>query len=127
MNFRICAAILAGFSSLIGMAACSTAQNQSEPPTTKARVEDGKYLVLYHGCETCHDIPDIHGVRGSIGPSLKHIATKYYLAGELPNSPDNLRRWIQHPHSINPQTLMPEMNVTDDDAADISLFLETLQ
>jgi cytochrome c len=127
MNFRICTAILTAFSSLIGIAACSTAQNQSEPPTTKAQVEHGKYLVLFHGCETCHDIPDIHGVRGSIGPSLKHFATKYYLAGELPNSPENLRRWIQHPHSINSRTVMPDMNVTDDDAADIALFLETLQ
>jgi cytochrome c1 len=127
MNFRIYAAVLAAFSSLIGVVACSTAKSQTEPPTVKAQVEHGRYLVVYYGCETCHDIPDIHGVRGSIGPSLKHFATKYYLAGELPKSPENLRRWIQHPHSINPQTLMPDMNVTDDDAADIALFLETLQ
>jgi cytochrome c551/c552 len=108
-------------------AACSSAQRQADPPTIQARVAHGKYLVRSYGCETCHEIPNIDAVRGSIGPSLKHIATKYYLAGQLANSPENLRRWIQHPHSINPQTLMPDMNVTDDDAVDIALFLETLQ
>jgi cytochrome c1 len=126
MNVRFLAVFLVIVMSL-RTAACSSTQKQAEPPTTQAREAHGKYLVRSYGCETCHEIPDIDAVRGSIGPSLKHIATKYYLAGQLPNSPENLRRWIQHPHSINPQTLMPDMNVTDDDAADIALFLETLQ
>ncbi len=127
MNLRFCATFLAAFASLLGVAACSPAQNGADPPTARAQIAHGKYLVRYYGCETCHEIPNIAGARGSVGPSLKHIATKYYLAGELTNSPENLRRWIQHPHSINPQTLMPDMNVTDRDAVDIALFLETLQ
>ena len=126
MNAPIPAIGVTLLASLLAVA-CSSSQKRLEPPTTTAQIAHGRYLVRYYGCETCHDIPEIDGVRGSIGPSLKHIAAKYYLAGELPNSPENLRRWIQHPHSINPQTLMPDMNVTDGDAADIALFLETLK
>jgi cytochrome c551/c552 len=126
MNLRMSTIFFTSFMWLFA-AACSSAQRQADPPTIQARVAHGKYLVRSYGCETCHEILNIDGVRGSIGPSLKHIATKYYLAGQLPNSPENLRRWIQYPHSINPQTLMPDMNVTDDDAVDIALFLDTLQ
>lgn len=126
LRIGICTALIAVLSSML-IAACSTLRNQAERPTPQAQVAQGKYLVRYYGCETCHEIPEIDDVRGSVGGSLKHIASKYFLAGQLPNSPENLRRWIQHPHSINPQTLMPEMNVTDDDAAEIAVFLETLQ
>ena len=126
MSFRLSATfVLAGFSFLV--AACSSTERQIEPPTWQAEVARGKYLARYYGCQTCHEIPHVQGPQGSIGPSLKHIAAKYYLAGQLPNSPENLLRWIQHPHSINPQSLMPNMNVSDEDAADISMFLETLQ
>jgi cytochrome c len=126
MNLRLRIAILIASVSLLA-AACSISQNQVEPPTTKAQIAHGKILIRHYGCETCHEIPNVDGVRGSVGGSLKHIAAKDYLAGQLVNSPENLRRWIQHPHSVNPQTLMPDMNVTDNDAADIALFLDTLQ
>jgi cytochrome c len=126
MNSRISLALaLAAVS--FPAASCSNSKRQVEPPTWQAQVAHGKYLVRYYGCQTCHEIPDVAGPQGSIGPSLKHTAAKYYLAGQLSNSPENLRRWIQHPHSINPQTLMPDMNVTDEDASDIALFLETLK
>jgi cytochrome c1 len=126
MNLRLCLAFLIAYASLF-MPACSNKRSQADPPAAKAQVAHGKYLVRYYGCESCHDIPDIAGVRGSVGGSLNHIATKYYLAGQMPNTPENLRCWIQRPHSINPQTLMPDMGVTDDDAADIAMFLEALQ
>jgi cytochrome c len=112
---------------LPGAAGCSTSNSQIEPPGWKAKVNRGRTLVRAYGCHTCHEIPTVRDVRGSIGPSLDHVATKYYLAGELPNSPENLRRWIQFPHTVNPHTVMPGMNVTDADAADIAIFLETLK
>jgi cytochrome c len=126
MNPRVCVVFISTSAFLVA-AACSSKPREVEPPTIQAQIARGKYLIRYYGCQACHEVPSVAGPQGSIGPSLQHTATKYYLAGELPNSPENLRLWIQRPHSINPQTLMPDLNVTDDDAADIALFLETLQ
>jgi cytochrome c len=106
---------------------CSSAKSQVEPPSQNERVHRGRALIRSYGCDTCHEVPTVTGAQGLIGPSLDHVASKYYLAGQLPNSRENLQRWIQYPHSINPQTVMPDMHVTDADAADIAVFLDTLK
>jgi cytochrome c1 len=36
-------------------------------------------------------------------------------------------RWIQHPKAVDEKTLMPELGVTDEDAADIAGYLYTLR
>lgn len=49
------------------------------------------------------------------------------IAGELPNSPDNLIRWIENPTAVEPKTAMPNLGVTSDQAHDIAAYLYTLQ
>ena len=44
----------------------------------------------------------VAGAQGLIGPSLNGIGERYYIAGELPNTPGNLMLWIQHPRQWNP-------------------------
>ena len=36
-------------------------------------------------------------------------------------------KWIQHPQPIDPQNVMPDIGVTDQDARDIAAFLYTLR
>ena len=50
-----------------------------------------------------------------------------FIAGELPNTPPNLMRWIQHPRQVEAHTVMPEMGVTEQDSRDIVAYLYTLQ
>ena len=52
---------------LFGAAGCSTSNSQIEPPGWKARIDRGRTLVRAYGCHTCHEIPTVVGVRGSIG------------------------------------------------------------
>lgn len=78
------------------------------------------------GCGSCHTIPGIIGARGKVGPSLEGIAGHSYVAGQLPNQPSNLERWIQHPHAIHPDSLMPELGVTDAQSRDIAAYLYSL-
>jgi cytochrome c2 len=78
------------------------------------------------GCGSCHTIPGIVGAHGRVGPSLEGIAGHSYVAGQLPNQPLNLERWIQHPHSIHPDSLMPELGLTDGQTRDIAAYLYTL-
>ena len=87
----------------------------------------GRLELRKYGCNTCHQISGISGARGLIGPPLDGIAQRYYIAGELPNTPDNLMRWIQHPRQVESHTVMPEMGVTEQDSRDIAAYLYTLR
>lgn len=78
------------------------------------------------GCGSCHTIPGIVGAHGKVGPSLEGIASHSYVAGQLPNQPPNLERWIQHPHSFHPDSLMPELGVTDTESRDIAAYLYSM-
>lgn len=87
----------------------------------------GRQVIRRYGCESCHSIPGVVGARGQVGPPLDNIASRSYLAGRLPNSPDNMIRWIRDPQSVEPGTLMPEMGVTEQDGKDIAAYLYTLR
>ena len=87
----------------------------------------GREAILQYGCHTCHTINGVPGAHGLVGPPLDGIARRQYIAGELPNTPANLMRWIQHPHQVEPHTLMPEMGVSEQDSRDITAYLYTLQ
>jgi cytochrome c len=78
------------------------------------------------GCGSCHTIPGIAGAHGKVGPSLEGIASRSYVAGQLPNQPPNLERWIQHPHSVHPDSLMPELGLTNAQSKDIAAYLYSL-
>jgi cytochrome c2 len=86
----------------------------------------GGQEVYRLGCGSCHTIPGIVGAHGEVGPSLSGIAGHSYIAGQLPNQPANLERWIQHPHAIHPDTLMPELGVTGTQSRDIAAYLYLL-
>jgi cytochrome c len=86
----------------------------------------GKDKIRFYGCSSCHTIPGIEEANGKVGPPLSAFALRVYIAGELPNTPDNLRRWIKNPHAIEQHTAMPEMGVSDGDSRDIAAYLYTL-
>lgn len=80
-----------------------------------------------YGCPSCHVIPGVRGASGHVGPPLTEIALRTYLAGRILNTPEGLMRWVMHPRSVDEKTAMPEMNVSERDAADIASFLLTLK
>jgi cytochrome c len=86
----------------------------------------GKEAIRNYGCQTCHTIRGVPGARALVGPDLTGLRERAYLAGQLPNTPENLIHWVQHPHSVNPKTVMPEMNVGDEDARNIAAYLYSL-
>ncbi len=86
----------------------------------------GREKIRTYGCNTCHTIPGVKGPEAVVGPPLMHWSRRVYIAGEVPNTPDNLTKWIQHPLKIEPKTAMPEMGVTDQDSRDIAAYLYSL-
>jgi cytochrome c1 len=82
-------------------------------------------LFRRYGCAGCHTIPGVPGADGQVGPSLAGLGERVYIAGVLPNSGDNLIRWIVAPRSVNPQTAMPATGVTEREARDLGAYLYT--
>jgi len=87
----------------------------------------GRAAIRRYGCGSCHSIPGITGADGLVGPPLGQIASRVYIAGVLPNEPENMIRWIQNPPAVDEKTAMPNMGVTARDARDIAAYLYTLR
>lgn len=83
----------------------------------------GRELIREKGCATCHTLGSVPGARGLVGPPLDGIADRSYLAGELANTPENMVLWIEHPHQVEPKTVMPEMGLSDQESRDIAAYL----
>jgi cytochrome c len=90
-------------------------------------IQRGKAEIQTVGCGACHVIDGISTAQGQVGPSLSGMANRSMVAGVLPNTPDNMIRWIEDPPSISPQTAMPNLGVTPQQARDIAAYLYTQQ
>jgi cytochrome c oxidase subunit 2 len=48
-------------------------------------------------------------------------------AGAAPNTPENLRLWIQNPAAFKPGARMPAMGLTDKELDAVTAYLQTLR
>jgi cytochrome c2 len=114
----------------ISVVACSSGRSavyEEARTLTGGEPERGPALIGRYGCGACHDIPGVRGATAIVGPPLGGIAIRSYLAGQLSNTPANMRRWIQQPQNVERGTAMPDMGVTDEHARDITAYLYTLR
>lgn len=96
-------------------------------PSTVGDPERGRLLLRQYGCVSCHRIPGVAGARGNVGPPLEGVAQRVYLGGVLPNTPDNMVRWIRAPQAADPLTAMPNLHVPAAHAADMTAYLYRLK
>jgi cytochrome c2 len=87
----------------------------------------GKELIQAYGCGACHIIPGFRTARGLVGPPLILFGERTMIAGELPNTPENLVRWLENPPAVESGTAMPDLGLTPDQAYDIAAYLYTLR
>ncbi len=87
----------------------------------------GRKLVATNGCGSCHEIPGIYGASGLVGPPLGNIGRRVYIAGVLPNTPENLASWVENPQAYVPGNAMPNMGLTRQQGRAIAAYLETLR
>ncbi|CCG03947.1 c-type cytochrome [Blastococcus saxobsidens] len=116
------ASLLAG---VVVLSGCSSLTEDSGD--LPGRPEVGRVLLREYGCIACHQVPGVPGPQGSVGPPLGGLADRRAIAGSLPNTFDDLARWIQDPQEVEPGTLMPDVGVTDEDVDDIVAYLYTLE
>lgn len=87
----------------------------------------GLHLIVARGCAACHVIPGVRGPNSHVGPPLSGIGGRGYVAGVLPNTPDNLVRWLRNPPAIAPRTAMPELGLDQAQARHIAAYLVSLR
>lgn len=90
----------AAFLLLVCAAGCRSAR-QRALAEAKLRVGGdpgrGVALMQHYGCGGCHRIPGVAGAAGRSAPSLADLPREAYITGNLPNTPENVMRWIRSP------------------------------
>jgi cytochrome c oxidase subunit II len=89
--------------------------------------EEGRRIFETTACVNCHAVSGTVA-NGRFGPDLTHLMSRDTIAsGAAPNTPENLRNWIQNPDSIKPGSLMPAMKLNEKDLDALTAYLETLR
>lgn len=129
MKFLLSSLLLAliGFVLLV-VAGCSGGQNiTGYAVVAGGNPRTGRALIRRYGCGSCHVIPGVSGANGLVGPPLTSFSRRTFIAGELPNTPENLVRWLMNPPAVQPHNAMPDLGLTKHQARDVAAYLYTLR
>jgi cytochrome c oxidase subunit 2 len=99
-----------------------TAVNDNSPD-----VAEGRNVFMQNACIGCHAVTGTDAA-GTLGPDLTHLASRSTIdSGSVPNTPENLRAFIQDPTHFKPGVLMPQLPLADHDLDAITRYLTTLK
>ena len=102
-------------------------RQQRQPAFVNGAVSQGQRIFETTACINCHTVSGTVA-NGRFGPDLTHLMSRDTIAaGAAPNTPENLRRWILNPNAIKPGSLMPAMELSDQDLDALTTYLETLR
>ncbi|HEX3882121.1 MAG TPA: cytochrome c oxidase subunit II [Stellaceae bacterium] len=102
------------------------AQLEAPAPPRSQQVARGETNFVAH-CGICHSV---RGTKagGALGPDLSHLMTRRTIAaGTAPNEPGYLAAWIADPQHLKPGNLMPILDLSGPQLADIEAYVETLK
>lgn len=104
----------------------AAAATPAAPPVDSAQIS-GQRVFMNSGCAVCHSIGGTEA-RATVGPTLSHLKSRPMIAaGTLPNTRENLTRWIANPQGIKPGVHMPPSPLTPAQLNALVAFLETLK
>jgi mono/diheme cytochrome c family protein len=98
----------------------SRAQDTGDP-------DEGRTVIARVGCGVCHEIPGVAGADGIVGPSLRRFAGRTLIGGVHVNEPQVLVSWLRDAPELSPETGMPEMPISEQEARDAAAYLYTLR
>jgi cytochrome c oxidase subunit 2 len=97
-----------------------------QPSTPSSPIAAGQKL-FDERCAGCHAIQG-SSAQGAQAPDLTHLNTRRLIAaGMLANNASNQLDWITHAQQIKPESMMPSMILSREEAAELSAFLATLR
>jgi cytochrome c oxidase subunit 2 len=101
--------------------------NQTKPGVQDPAVAAGRRVFETEACMNCHTVNGT-AATGRFGPDLTHLMSRDTLAsGAMLNTKDNLRQWIKNPDSFKPGSLMPAMQLSEDQLDQVTSYLATLR
>jgi len=99
---------------------------QTQFAHTSTSVSEGQRIFETTACINCHAVTGTVA-DGRFGPDLTHLMSRETIAsGVAPNTPENVRLWIQNPDSIKPGSKMPAMGLSDQQLDAVTAYLATL-
>jgi cytochrome c oxidase subunit 2 len=102
-------------------------KNQQAPGVQDPAVAAGRRIFETQACMNCHTIRGT-AATGRFGPDLTHLMSRSTIAsGAALNTEANLRQWIKDPDSLKPGSLMPAMQLSDEQLDQLTAYLETLR
>jgi cytochrome c oxidase subunit 2 len=102
-------------------------KNQQQPAVQDPAVAEGRQIFESQSCISCHVIRGTPA-QGRFGPDLTHFGSRDTLAsGAADNTPANLKLWIKDPDYVKPGSLMPAMQLSDDQIDKVVAYLDTLK
>ena len=102
------------------------AANEKRPAVELDSVAQGRHIFESTACVNCHTVTGTEA-RGKFGPDLTHLMSRETLAsGAIRNTQQNLRQWIKDPDSFKPGSLMPAMQLSEQDIDAVTAYLMTL-
>ena len=107
-------------SSMLG--ACAP-ERDYVPRVIGGDADKGRAALARYECGVCHVIPGVPGAVGKVGPALDNYSRRSYVAGKFPNEPETLVRWIVDAPSMAPQTAMPAIAMSDQEAKHMAAYL----
>jgi len=100
---------------------------QGQPANSSEAVVEGRKIFEHTACINCHTVVGT-AANGRFGPDLTHLMSRETIgAGLVPNTPENLRRWIQDPAAIKPGSLMPAMGMSDRELDAVTAYMASLR
>src|SRR5262249_28443442 len=79
-------------------------------PPDGGRAAAGLQAFTRGACVGCHTVQGVSG--GIIGPDLTHVGSRQAIAGGmLPNTPENVGRWLADPPGVKPGSIMPDLHL----------------
>jgi cytochrome c oxidase subunit II len=102
-------------------------KNQQQQGVQDSAVAAGRRVFETQACMNCHAVRGT-AATGRFGPDLTHLMSRDTIAsGAVRNTRENLRQWIKDPDSFKPGSLMPSMQLNDDQLDQLTAYLATLK
>jgi cytochrome c oxidase subunit II len=102
-------------------------KNQQQQAVMDEKVAAGRHVFETQACMNCHTIVGT-AATGRFGPDLTHLMSRDTLAsGAMDNTRENLREWIRHPDTFKEGSLMPAMQLNDQQLDQVTAYLSTLR
>jgi len=100
--------------------------DQRRPGNQDPAVAAGRRVFETQACMNCHTVAGT-AATGRFGPDLTHLMSRSTIAsGAALNTPQNLREWIKEPDEFKQGSLMPAMQLSDQQLDELVAYLSTL-